>query len=40
MRSTVKKRSRSAKRRVDAGVRKSTNVNAAGTIRRMGDDWA
>jgi uncharacterized protein (TIGR02246 family) len=39
MRSTTKKRSRSTGTRV-AAARKSRIVNAAATIRRIGDDWA
>lgn len=39
MRSTVKKRSRSTGTRL-ATARKSRIVNAAVTIRRIGDDWA
>ena len=40
MRSTVKKRSRSTGTRLARAARKSRTVNAAATIRRIGDDWA
>jgi uncharacterized protein (TIGR02246 family) len=37
---TAKKRSRSLRRRAARPVRRSGKVNAAATIRRIGDDWA
>ena len=40
MRSNVKKRSRSTGTRLARTARKSRIVNAAATIRRIGDDWA
>ena len=40
MRSTAKKSSRSTRRRVDRTVRRRRKVNAAATIRRMGNDWS
>ncbi len=40
MRSTAKKRSRSARGGVGRTARKSEKANAATTIRRVGDDWA
>lgn len=40
MPSNVKKRSRSTGTRLAPSARKSRIVNAAATIRRMGDDWA
>ena len=40
MRSTLKKHPRSTKSKMDRTARKSQKVNAAPTIRRMGEEWA
>ena len=40
MRSTAKKRSKSTRGKVNRTVRRNVTVNAADTIRRIGDDWA
>jgi uncharacterized protein (TIGR02246 family) len=40
MRSTAKKRSPSTRDKVQRTVRRNRKVNAAATIRRIGDDWA
>jgi uncharacterized protein (TIGR02246 family) len=40
MRSTVVKRSKTTRSRLDGTVRKRSKLTAAATIRRIGDDWA
>ena len=40
MRITAKKRSKNTRGRVGRTVRKGAEVNAAATIRQIGDDWA
>lgn len=40
MRSTAKKPSKSTRGKVNRAVRRNGPVNAAATIRRIGDDWA